>query len=127
MFRKKKKQPKMTPQEEKRLKEIVLGNKQPQVPQTSIPARPQQTTPQPQTTKKGVETLYFIGKKNVISEKRTVETKSGQIIELPEGSTRTLLKEIYSLTQSDFINILKGVDENKTISKLALKMLSNEL
>jgi hypothetical protein len=123
MFRRKTKEPNITPEEEKKLKEQVLG-KQPEM--RTITQTPIESKIQPIINDRNA-TQYFIGKKEVIKERKTIETKSGQIIELPEESARTVVKEIYSLTQSDLLNILKGVDEDTTISQLSLKMLTNEL
>jgi len=121
MFRKKPKQEKgiLSDEEIERLKQRVNTPKTKPVQIASQPV--------PVPTVSGKESRYFIGRRDKIRGKKTIETKSGQIIELPEESIRTVIKEVYNLTQQDLITILKGVDETKPFSEIVLKMLVNEL
>jgi hypothetical protein len=126
MFRRgKKKEPKISAEEVAKMKEAA-GMTPAQVKQSAAVVQP---APKPVQTKTKTPngTAYFIGKKEITQEKQTIETKSGQIIELPESTTREIIKDIYQLTKQDLVEIIKGASENSAIHKLALKMLTNEL
>jgi len=118
MFRRKPKEdkPKLSEEEVERLKQRVNAS-----------AKPVQKMPQPVPVVSGKETLYFIGRREEVRGKKTIETKSGQIIELPEETIRTIIKEVYNLTQHDLISMLKGIDETNPFNEIVLKMLVNEL
>jgi len=127
MFRLKKKENILSPEEESRLRASVIGQQAPQtqfVPKSSPREYIQQIQ---QPIKFSGASQYFIGKSETTRQKKTIETKSGQIIELPEDDVKSEIKEIYNLTQEDIIDIIRSIESSKTISQLALKMLTNEL
>jgi capsular polysaccharide biosynthesis protein len=134
MFRRKQpQQPKLSPEEERRLLANVTG--QPQtfqpVPPQQIPVQQPMAQPvytqarqQPQHT---TATKYYISKKDFLRERQSMVTQSGQIIETGQEITREVSNDIHQITKEDLVAIIKGVDETKSIHQLALKMLTNEL
>ena len=134
MFRKKP-QPKLSPEEERRLITSATGQSQTfqpipqQVPvqqpiQQPVPAYTQQRQSIPQQMS---ATKYFISKKDYVRERQSMVTQTGQVIESMEEVTREVSRDIHQMTKEDLVAIIKGVDETKPIHQLALKMLTNEL
>ena len=111
MFERKPKTQPVTKEEFEKIKESVYG------------AKPIEL--QAQESPKGTE--YFIGKRSIVKEKKYAETKSGQVVELPEEIERVVVKEVYPLTENDLTALFKDVDETRPIFKVLEKMLTGEL
>jgi hypothetical protein len=126
MFRVKKKQQSISPEEEARLRGAITGN--PQIPVQTM-QQPFQTIQTPQEVKlvSKTPTQYFISKKEFVKERKTITTDSGQIIELPEETTRAMTKEVYLLTAEDMVEILKSVDNSTNLYKVILQMLMGKM
>jgi hypothetical protein len=126
MFRLKKNQQSISPEEEARLRGAIAGTPQVQVQPIQQPVQAVQMPQEVKSVSK-TPTQYFISKKEFVKERKTITTDTGQIIELPEETTRAMTKEVYLLTAEDMVEILKSVDNSTNLYKVILQMLMGKM